>query len=183
MQITSYLLIIKMYCMNEIAIVKVNTDELPSLAALASEIWHEHFPPIIGMEMVDYMVDKFQSESAMKNQIQSEGYQYHFLTFEGTKVGYMGFHFDEEKIFLSKLYVKKEFRGRKIARAAIQYLVNQCLSRNLKSIWLTVNRFNDNTIAAYRKMDFQIIRTQKADIGNGFFMDDYIMEKEANSPC
>jgi ribosomal protein S18 acetylase RimI-like enzyme len=45
-------------------------------------------------------------------------------------------------------------------------------------IWLTVNRYNDATIAVYEKKGFRTVRTQVADIGNGFVMDDYIMEKE-----
>jgi ribosomal protein S18 acetylase RimI-like enzyme len=48
--------------------------------------------------------------------------------------------------------------------------------RNLTSIWLTVNRYNENTIAVYKKKGFETIRTQVADIGEGYVMDDYVME-------
>ena len=58
-------------------------------AALANEIWHEFFPAILSAEQIDYMVEKFQSVRAMKEQIGSEGYKY-FLLFRGReRVGYI----------------------------------------------------------------------------------------------
>ncbi len=57
-------------------------------------------------------------------------------------------------------------------------LENICRENHLEKIWLTVNKYKKNTIAAYQKMGLKIVREQKADIGNGFFMDDYIMEKK-----
>ena len=59
----------------------------------------------------------------------------------------------------------------------MNFLEDLCRQRGLSKIWLTVNRHNDNTIAAYKAMGLTIVREQKADIGGGFFMDDYIMEK------
>ena len=49
--------------------------------------------------------------------------------------------------------------------------------RNLKAVWLTVNRNNSHAIEVYKHKGFIITRTQVADIGNGFVMDDYIFEK------
>ena len=53
-------------------------------------------------------------------------------------------------------------------------MLNQVIADypNAKALWLTVNRFNENSIAAYKKMGFEVIREQAADIGN-----DYVMEK------
>jgi RimJ/RimL family protein N-acetyltransferase len=56
-------------------------------------------------------------------------------------------------------------------------MVNLCKEKGYHKIWLTVNRFNENTIKVYEKKGFIKTRTQVADIGNGFVMDDYIMEK------
>ena len=81
-------------------------------------------------------------------------------------------------MFLSKLYLQQEYRGKKIASKAMEFLVALCRERGLKSIWLTVNKHNDITIAIYQKMGFYEIRQQRADIGNGFVMDDYVMQKD-----
>lgn len=83
---------------------------------------------------------------------------------------------EEDALFLSKLYIHSGSRGRGYARQALNFLIQRCKKYGLTKIWLTVNRNNLNTIAAYKKMGFQIVREQVADIGNGFVMDDYIME-------
>ena len=77
---------------------------------------------------------------------------------------------------MSKLYVHKNFRGAGLARKAFTYLQERCRKEGLSAIWLTVNRFNSNTIAIYRHFGFTVIREEKNDIGGGYYMDDYIME-------
>ena len=159
-----------------IKIIKATTDnDIQKIADLANIIWHEHFPPIIGDAQVDYMVEKFQSYPAISNAVKTEGYIYYMAYYEDNFCGYIAIHPEEEKVFLSKIYIEKSYRGRKISKA----MLNQVISDypNAKALWLTVNRFNENSIAAYKKMGFEIIREQAADIGNGFVMDDYVMEK------
>ena len=152
------------------------SGKIEELCAMAEEIWHEHFTPIIGAAQVEYMVEKFQSIPAVTEQI-ANGYEYYLLLLEGRAIGYTGIHAENGELFLSKLYLRKENRGKGYARQAMNFLEDLCRQRGLSKIWLTVNRYNSNTIAAYKAMGLVTVREQKADIGNGFFMDDYIMEK------
>ncbi|WP_079912640.1 GNAT family N-acetyltransferase [Paenibacillus sp. 32352] len=153
-------------------------EEVTDLARLAAEIWNEYFITIISREQIDYMVQKFQSYPALTDQLKHQGYEYYFMKLNGSNIGYMGVKQEEGKLFLSKLYILKEHRGRGFASRAMEFLVELCRKRGLSAIWLTVNRYNDATIAVYEKKGFKKLRTQVADIGNGFVMDDYIMEKE-----
>lgn len=163
----------------ELAFEKVTTDrDIAELARLASDIWHEYFVRILSPEQIDYMVDKFQSVPAMTDQIRNQGYEYYFMKKNGQSIGYMGIKPEETKLFLSKFYIHKDHRGNGHASRAMEFLVSLCKERGLKAIWLTVNRYNDLAIAVYEKKGFRKVRTQVADIGNGFVMDDYIMEKE-----
>lgn len=154
----------------------LNDTAIQEIATLANNIWHEHFTPIIGLDQVEYMVDKFQSFSALKEQIEG-GYEYYRI-YDGEEFcGYCGIHpGEDERLFLSKLYLKKEARGRHLATQAFKFLRKLCLERNLSAIWLTCNKHNDGSLAVYRHLGFETIDTQEADIGNGFIMDDYIME-------
>jgi len=156
----------------------VMVEEVSSLAKLASEIWNECFVSIISNEQIDYMLDKFQSFQALTNQINNQGYEYYFMNVNGNNIGYLGIKQEEGKLFLSKFYIRKEHRGKGYASQAMAFLVEICKVRRLGMIWLTVNRYNDATIAVYEKKGFRTVRTQVADIGNGFVMDDNIMEKE-----
>ena len=96
---------------------------------------------------------------------------------EKPQIDYMVEKFQSGRLFLSKLYIDAACRGRGYARQTLCFLEERCRENGLETIWLTVNRHNAGSIAAYEKMGFVKIREQAADIGGGFVMDDFIMEK------
>lgn len=153
------------------------------VADLAAEIWREHYASILSTEQIDYMVDAFQSAVAITVQIRKKGYQYYLLTLADEAVGYLAVQAEDDKLFLSKLYLHASVRGHGFGRAAVAFLEGFCQARGLSVIWLTVNRHNTSSIAAYEKMGFQKVREEKADIGSGFVMDDFIMEKTIPARC
>lgn len=162
--------------MNKIKILPTTTDtEIQAVATLANEIWHQHFIPIIGEAQVEYMVEKFQSYPAISRQIKEDGYEYFRIFINDTFAGYTGVHAEDDALFLSKLYIKKDCRGKHLATHALNYLINICKERGLKKIWLTCNKHNDDTLAVYDHLRFKVTDEQVADIGNGFVMDDYIL--------
>jgi len=150
------------------------------LAHIADEIWHEYWPDLIGLAQTDYMVDKFQSSQALTQAIHSDGYQYYLLMDEENIVGYMGVHPEVPagRLFLSKLYLYKTERGKGYASEAIRFLELLCRENGLASIYLTVNKGNDLAIRAYIGKGFETIEAVETDIGGGFIMDDFIMEKQ-----
>jgi len=157
---------------------RAETGDAELLADLASEIWHEYYGSLLSLEQIDYMVDKFQSAPAIADQIASQGYEYYLMQADGTNVGYLAVKAEGDKLFLSKLYVLKAHRGRGYASRSLAFVVQQCRERGLKALWLTVNRYNDASIAVYEKKGFKKVREQVADIGNGYVMDDFVMEME-----
>lgn len=163
--------------MGQLEVRKAETDtQVREIADLAKVIWNEHFTPIIGKDQVDYMVEKFQSYPALKEQI-SEEYEYYQIFSGGEFCGYTGIHPGEDnRLFLSKLYLKKESRGHHLATGAFSFLKEICRERGYSAIWLTCNKHNGNSLGVYRHFGFEIVDTQEADIGGGFIMDDYIME-------
>lgn len=150
--------------------------DIDLLTEIADEVWHEYFPCIITEAQIDYMVEKFQSAHAIQSQIDEQHYEYCFICKDGAPIGYIGFVREAEKMFLSKLYLKKDFRGLGIASKAFEFLKQECAVSGLHAIYLTVNRGNANTIAVYKKTGFHVADERVADIGCGFLMDDYIME-------
>ena len=111
----------------------------------------------------------------LKEQIEN-GYEYYRIFDQDGFCGYCGIHPENGKLFLSKLYLKKEARGKHLATNVFEFLKQLCRERGLTAIWLTCNKHNDNSLAVYRHLGFETVDTQVADIGNGFVMDDYIME-------
>ena len=58
---------------------EVKKNEIKELADLASEIWHEYWPCILTEAQINYMVEKFQSEKAIIEQILHQNYSYYFI--------------------------------------------------------------------------------------------------------
>ncbi len=157
---------------------KVQTNEqVKTLAKLADGIWHEYFSSLLSPGQIDYMVEKFQSERAMTVQMEEEGYSYYFFMLEGAPIGYFGIKPDGDRLFLSKIYLKKEHRGNGYASLAFSFLEKLCKWKGYKAMWLTVNKHNEPSIAVYEKKGFLKIKSQITDIGNGYVMDDYVFEK------
>ncbi|MHB1686213.1 MAG: GNAT family N-acetyltransferase [Ignavibacteriaceae bacterium] len=152
-------------------------NQIEIVKSLAKEIWSEHYIPIIGKVQVDYMLEKFQSNQAIAKQIKT-GYLYFLIEEENKPVGYIGLIPKVNELFLSKIYIKSSERGKGYAKKAIQFVEDLAKEKGLKKITLTVNKNNINAIKVYEKIGFKNLGSIVQDIGNGFIMDDYEMEKE-----
>ena len=151
--------------------------ELREIAVLADEIWHECYVELLGQGQVDYMVEKFQSLDAMTEQIENQGYTYISVREDGELCGYIGIKpEDDDRLFLSKFYLHKEYRGRGIATAMMNYIFDEARKIGKKRVYLTVNKHNDHAIEVYKKIGFVVVDTAVTDIGGGYVMDDFIME-------
>lgn len=154
-----------------------SAPEIASVAELAREIWYEYYPPLIGRAQVDYMVSKFQSPQAIARQLE-EGYEYFLIHRDGRPAGYFAVlaKREEQSLFLSKLYVLQCDRGSGTGRQALGFIEQLARDRGLKLLWLTVNKGNP-AVKAYERLGFRIAADLVMDIGGGFVMDDFRMEK------
>lgn len=142
----------------------------------ANIIWKEHYGSILSYSQIEYMLKKFQSFDAMKSQ-EKQGYQYYIL-YDNCFVGYCAVKDQGDKLFLSKLYILKEHRRKGYFKRTLSFLSDYARNHNQIAITLTVNRDNLLAIEAYKRSGFKTVRQKKTDIGNGFYMDDHIMERD-----
>lgn len=150
--------------------------DIDLIAGMAEIIWHEHYTPIIGKEQVLYMLKKFQSSESMMDQIKN-GCSYVLIRHDEKDIGYLAYEQRKNSIFLSKIYLLKESRGKGFGKRAMDYVFEKAGELNCVSVQLTVNRFNKGSIQAYENSGFEKRGELVQDIGNGFVMDDYFMEK------
>ena len=149
--------------------------ELRKVAELADEIWHECFVDIISIGQIDYMVEKFQSFDAMCKQIEEQAYSYFGVYDNGELCGYFAVKPEnDERFFLSKLYLRKDKRGKGIASLMLKKVFEEAENYGKKSVYLTVNKHNDRAVTVYEKTGFKVIDSVVTDIGNGYVMDDFI---------
>ena len=168
---------------NEVELIPVSTTaQVAHVARMAHEVWNEYYVPLIGQPQVNYMVAKFQSPEAMQSQIDS-GYEYFQIAKEGAIVGYAAIRHDaaEGLVFLSKLYLLAASRKSGAGRQALELLERLARERGATHLWLTVNKGNAS-VRAYERLGFKIVDAMVVDIGGGFVMDDYKMEKAILPP-
>jgi diamine N-acetyltransferase len=152
----------------ELQLIKAVDKDIPEIAALAEKIWKVHYPPIIGMAQVEYMLNKMYSSDALLNQING-GQNFYFIRSEGKNIGYFGISNDvPTELFIHKFYIDSECQGKGIGMQAFLHLMEmfpECLTARL-----TVNRHN-----FYFKAGFVISEVKDFDIGEGYVMNDFIM--------
>lgn len=159
-------------------IVRAEICDAVKIAEMAAEIWREHYSGIVGDAQVAYMLEKYQSADAISSQIQ-QGWLYYIMK-EGIRdVGYIALVEQpaDKAMFLSKYYVFKDFRGRGCGRACMNFIEDICRKSGLDTIWLTVNKHNQQTLKIYASLGFENAGPITTDIGGGFIMDDYKMVK------
>lgn len=146
-------------------------------AALAHEIWREHYAPILSTGQIEYMLQHMQSPDAIRQQI-AEGYEYFLIRSMGTSAGYIALVMNHPApdMFLSKFYIRADMRGKGYGRAALQRIDELARQARQHAMWLTVNKGNP-TIRAYEAFGFATDDEKVAQIGGGYVMDDYIMRR------
>lgn len=163
--------------MREMRVVK-DGAAIRTVAALARETWASHYTPIIGAEQVAYMLEKFQSEAAIRKQLRS-GYEYYLVTEDAAAAGYFALVpcEAEGRMMLSKIYILPSRQRRGLGRDVIAFALAECARRGLRALWLTVNKRNAGSIAFYEGQGFRQESAVVSDIGGGFVMDDYVMAR------
>lgn len=142
-------------------------ENIKKISKMSKSIWKEAYEDILTSEQIDYMLDMFLSKEAIKEQI-NQGYQYYMIK-EDKPCGFAAVKVDE-KVFLSKIYLLKDYRQKGI----LKDFINRMKDYN-KPIHLTVNKKNKDAIAVYEHLGFEITDSVITDIGNNYVMDDYVM--------
>jgi ribosomal protein S18 acetylase RimI-like enzyme len=156
---------------------KATIEDAPLIAELADRIWKEHYISIITMEQIEYMLKKMYSKESILQQM-NEAQNYTLIMDEGKAIGYVSMSTKDEKhYFLHKLYVHTNKQRQGIGTVLMDYILKT--NPYAKRIELTVNRKNYKAINFYFKNGFFINRVEDFDIGNGYFMNDFVMIKNS----
>ncbi len=155
---------------------KATEADLPVIQEIAKVTWGPTYVHIIGQEQVDYMLDKTYTLTALQEQL-AQGHQFLIATEGSKQLGFASYSRNEGDAFhLHKLYVLPEAHGRGLGKLLMNEIVSRVRAENGRQLRLNVNRFN-NAKDFYERAGFKIKESVDNDIGNGFFMNDYIMEK------
>ena len=160
-------------CRMNIHLQKATNSDIPLIAEMASKIWKAYYPAIITHEQIDYMLDKFYSASSMQEQM-NDGQDFYLIQLDHNSVGYLSITKQNDgEYFLNKFYIDLDQHRKNIGQTSFQSLLIEIPDMN--TIRLTVNRSNFKSINFYFKLGFIIEEVKDFDIGNNYFMNDFIM--------
>lgn len=159
---------------NELLIREAGIDDINTIGFLAQEVWPLTYSEILTPDQISYMMNLFYSPESLENQMQKHVFLLAELNTE--PVGFASFSpLEEAGIYkLQKLYVKTGIQGRGLGRALIGYIVDEIRPSGAKALDLNVNR-NNKAKSFYEKLGFEVLREEDIDIGNGYWMVDYVM--------
>jgi ribosomal protein S18 acetylase RimI-like enzyme len=162
---------------------EIKTDEqIDALVLIARDIWMEHFQFLLGKNNIEKIISLTQSKPAIIDQL-SKDYKYYFILEKNEKLGYFAYHVDTigKELFLSKLYVYSNHRGKGVGRKVVNYLLDFCVKQGLEKIYLDVYHKNESSIAAYKKMGFSIDKKKVKKFDSKLSFIDYQMSKLLNN--
>ena len=151
-------------------------EHIAELANFASEIFREYFSQLHTPDKVEYLCKYLLSTEVLIKAIADEGYEYYFVDHDGEHVGFIGVCPHEDHLFLSKLYLKKEARGRGWGREEFEFVKDLARYYGLDTIRLTCARDNVASLDRYDHMGFKKVGKVDSDVGDGLQMKDYILE-------
>ncbi len=159
---------------NTLVIREATAADIPAIRQIAFETWPSTYGAIISQEQIDYMLSWMYSPETLLKQMQ-EGHHFFLAVLDDKVFGFAGVSAEGDKKFkLHKLYVNPITQKTGAGKALLQQVISYARRNGGTTLILQVNRHN-NAKSFYEKQGFSILEEIKLDIGNGFFMDDYIM--------
>ena len=159
---------------------RIDVEELPIVQKLAQRIWPAVYPGIITHAQIDYMLSIWYQPSAMAREMQARGTWFALIEAAGHgAVGYLSFerYPDTDICFINKLYLAPEMHGQGLGARALDWIHDRAREMGCGRLQLRVNKANAIAIRAYQRAGFHFLDDVCTDIGSGFLMDDFRMEK------
>ena len=160
-----------------LSIRKAGNADIPLIRELTFKVWPQTYAAIISKEQIDFMLEMMYSETSLQQQM-NDGCQFIIVYNESEPVGFASYQETRPSIFkLHKIYVLLSQQRKGTGRFVIYYIITNIEQWGATALQLQVNRHN-KAKDFYEKLGFIVIEEADFDIGNGFFMNDYVMEKK-----
>jgi ribosomal protein S18 acetylase RimI-like enzyme len=153
-------------------------NDFAPLTALARQIWHQHYVGIVGPEQLDYMLGMRNTPASLRRYFAADGAWYRLLKLHGELIGYCSYALTATpgEMKLEQLYLRADHKGAGLGGLMLRHVQAEARARGCTTLMLQVNKGNPVSIAIYRKFGFGVRQEAVFDIGQGYVMDDYVME-------
>lgn len=162
-----------------ITISEAAISDIKQIQNIVHITWPITYGEILSKEQLDYMLDLFYSDEALKLQYNKKE-QLFYMIYEGeTNLGFIGIEHNyngKTVTKIHKIYLLPETQGKEIGKKVIDEIAELALENNSMALVLNVNRLN-SALGFYKKIGFEVVDEVNIEIGNGYLMEDYVMEK------
>lgn len=153
-------------------------DDLITVEQLAREIWPVTYGGKLSPEQLAYMLNMIYNNASLRDQLLNQHHTFLMVESAGKPVGFASYSTIEPGVSkLHKIYVHQNTQGQGIGKKLIDHIIEQLQTQGIHSLRLNVKRDNSARFF-YEKLGFVITEEVDIEIGNGFYMRDYIMEKK-----
>lgn len=156
---------------------KATLDDIPVIRTLAMEVFPYTYREILSSDQIDYMMEWMYSADSLRKQMLTEGHIYYLAYLKEMAVAYLSIQPEGEHSFhLQKLYVLPSYQGMHLGRKLFDKAVKAIKELHPApcQMRLNVNRFN-KALTFYEKMGMRKVDEGDFPIGEGYYMNDYIM--------
>lgn len=160
-------------------VVEVTKEDIFIIKSLSDRIWPPTFQNILTQEQIAYMMDMMYSTSSLEKQM-ADGHHYILIREDKEYLGYLSYELNYKNSNITKvhkIYVLPSLQGRGIGRFFIDAVAEIARKNRNTELSLNVNRFN-KALDFYKRIGFEVMYSEDVDIGNGFLMEDYVMNKK-----
>jgi GNAT superfamily N-acetyltransferase len=150
-------------------------SDIPIIQEIAEKAWRPTYAHILTEQQTVYMLDLMYNSLTLENQI--NGNIAFFMVDKGEEtIGYFAVeNLNEQMVKLHKLYLNPSHKQQGVGKKIIEYIKDWALKNQKKTILLNVNK-NNSAVEFYLKMGFIVLEELVLDIGEGYVMDDYVMQ-------
>ena len=165
--------------MSDAVLVPLTEADFEPLARLAEAIWRTHYGPLIGLAQVEYMLQGRYTPEKLRAYIEAGDRWMRLLKRDGETLGYCSYALTDTpgEMKLEQLYLLEAHKGQGLGGLMMRHVEAEARAHGCGTLMLTVNKGNAGAIAVYQKSGFTVREEAVFDIGGGFVMDDYVMEK------
>ena len=156
---------------------RLKADEAEAVSALARTVWQATYPALISQVQIDAMLADRYAPDRIRALLDDPQHGWWGAHRNQTLVGFAHAALDGSDGKLDKLYVHPELQRQGIGADMLHEVENWMRQHQVRRLWLQVNRGNTQAVHAYQKYGFRMVEARVFDIGNGFVMDDYVMDK------
>jgi len=163
-----------------ITISEASISDIKIIQKIAHITWPITYGPILSEKQLQYMLDLIYSDEALSKQIQNKEQLFYLISDEKSTIGFIGIehHYNKEAITkIHKIYFLPETQGKGFGKKVFGWIGKAASENNSAALLLNVNRFN-TALHFYKKLGFEIKEEVNIEIGNGYLMEDYILEKQ-----